>query len=218
MGFSGFPDEAFMFYEGLEADNSKTYWTRNKPTYDTQVRAPMVELLSALEPEFGPGHIFRPYRDVRFAKNKSPYKDHQGAWAEVELGIGYYVQIAASGVFVAAGFHPHASDQVDRYRTAVDNDRTGTRLVKIVDKLSDAGYQISGEKLKTRPRGFDADHPRLELLRHKSLTAERQWPPEPWVHTPAALDRVRDAWIAMRPLVAWISTEVGPTTAPPSSR
>src|SRR5262245_64382375 len=98
MGFSGFSDEAFMFYEGLEADNTKTYWTRNKATYDTQVRAPMMDLLAALEPEFGPSHLFRPYRDVRFAKDKSPYKDHQGGWTETDPGIGYYLQLSSRGV------------------------------------------------------------------------------------------------------------------------
>lgn len=214
MGFSGFPDEAFIFYEGLRADNTKTYWTRHKSTYESQVRAPMAELLAALEPEFGPAHMFRPYRDVRFSRNKLPYKDHQGGWAEIEPGIGYYLQLSADGILVAAGFHAHASDQVDRYRAAVDAPRTGAQLAKIVDTLAAAGYLIGGDKLKTRPRGYDADHPRIELLRHKSLTAERQWPPEPWVHTPTALDQVHESWAAMRPLVRWISTNVGPSTRP----
>jgi len=218
MGFSGFPDEAFIFYEGLEADNSKTYWTRNKTTYDTQVRAPLVELMAALEPDFGPAHLFRPYRDVRFAKNKSPYKDHQGAWAEAEPGIGYYLQVSANGILVAAGFHAHGSDQIDRYREKVDAPRTGGQLVAIVDDLEGAGFRIGGDRLKTRPRGYDTDHPRIELLRHKSLTAEQQWPPEPWVHTPTAFDRVRDAWLAMRPLVEWVSAEVGPSTMPAERR
>jgi len=218
MGFSGFPDEAFMFYEGLEADNSRTYWTRNRSTYDTQVRAPMVELLAALEPEFGPSHLFRPYRDVRFAKDKSPYKNHQGGWAELQPGIGYYLQLSAQGVLVAAGFHAHASDQVDRYRAKVDAAQSGEQLVKIVDELVGNGFMIGGDRLKTRPRGYDADHPRIELLRHKSLTAELQWPPEPWVHTPAAFDQVRDSWRALRPLVEWISAEVGPSTMPVERR
>jgi len=83
--FKGWPAEAFDFYEGLEADNSKTYWTEHKATYDEKVLAPMVDLLAELEDEFGPTKVFRPYRDVRFSADKSPYKTNLGA----VLGSGY---------------------------------------------------------------------------------------------------------------------------------
>lgn len=79
MTFRGWPEEALEFYEGLSADNSKTYWTAHKEVYETKVRAPMEELLAALEPEFGSGRIFRPYRDVRFSKDKTPYQTHIAA-------------------------------------------------------------------------------------------------------------------------------------------
>ena len=81
MTFTGFPDEGLLFYEGLEADNSKTYWTRSKDTYDSCVRAPMQALVDALAAEFGTAKLFRPYRDVRFSNDKTPYKTHQGAVA-----------------------------------------------------------------------------------------------------------------------------------------
>jgi uncharacterized protein (TIGR02453 family) len=126
--FDGFPDDAFAFYEGLEADNSKTYWTRHKQTYEACVRAPMLELLAVLEPEFGIGHTFRPYRDVRFSRDKSPYKTHQGGFAETAPGIGYYVHVDGGGMLVAAGFHAHAPDQIERYRAAVNDEQPGERL------------------------------------------------------------------------------------------
>jgi uncharacterized protein (TIGR02453 family) len=207
--FTGFPDDAFAFYEGLEADNSKTYWTRHKSTYDTCVRGPMVELLDLLEPEFGTGHTFRPYRDVRFSRDKSPYKTHQGGFTETADGIGFYVQVDASGMLAAAGFHAHTPDQVERYRAAVDEDHTGEQLRGIVAKLTGDGFDIGGETLKTKPRGYPADHPRIELLRHKSLTAAADWPVTPWMHEPAAADRVRETWRALVPLVEWIGTHVG---------
>ena len=72
MAFHGWKVEALEFFEGLEADNSKAYWQRHKDVYDTIVRAPMEELLAELEPEFGEGRIFRPYRDIRFSRDKSP--------------------------------------------------------------------------------------------------------------------------------------------------
>src|SRR5256884_8720761 len=74
MAFGGWPAEAIEFYEGLEADNSKTYWQENKAVYEELVRGPMDALIAELAPEYGEGRIFRPYRDVRFSRDKSPYK------------------------------------------------------------------------------------------------------------------------------------------------
>jgi len=214
MTFNGFPDEAFAFFEGLEADNSKTYWTKNKATYEAAVRDPMLALLDELREEFGEGHVFRPYRDVRFSKDKSPYKDHQGAFVQLADGMGNYVQVSADGLLVAGGFHDHASDQVERYRAAVADDFTGRQLADITDAVVAAGFDLGGDRLKTRPRGIAEDHPRLELLRHRSLTAERSYPPEPWVSTPKALDAVREGWRALGPLNQWLFRHVGPTRQP----
>jgi uncharacterized protein (TIGR02453 family) len=212
--FTGFPDAAFVFYEGLQADNSKTYWTAHKADYEEHVRAPMLALVGELAVDFGRAQLFRPYRDVRFARDKSPYKNHQGAFADVVPGVGYYVHISADGMLAAAGFHSHGADQLERYRAAVDADRTGKKLQEIVSELRDAGFELDGDALKTRPKGYPADHPRVELLRYRSLYAERSWPPEPWVHTTAAADRVRETWSAARPLVDWIAEHVGPTHEP----
>ncbi len=98
MPFGGWPAEALEFFEGLEADNSKTYWQRNKAVYESVVRAPMEELLAELAPEWGEGRVFRPYRDIRFSADKSPYKTHMGAM----IGQGY-VQLSAEGLAADAG-------------------------------------------------------------------------------------------------------------------
>jgi uncharacterized protein (TIGR02453 family) len=113
MSFNGFADEAFEFYEGLSIDNTKAYWTAHKATYEEHVRAPMIELMEALEPEFGPAKIFRPYRDVRFSKDKSPYKTNQGAHAT----RGFYFQIDADGLMVAGGMYAPGPEQLQRYRS-----------------------------------------------------------------------------------------------------
>ncbi|MFG3440126.1 DUF2461 domain-containing protein [Nonomuraea sp. NPDC047897] len=208
MGFSGFPDEAFLFYEGLEADNSKTYFTRHRHLYEEAVRAPMLALAEELAEEFGPAHLFRPHRDVRYAKDKSPYKTHQGAFVEKQPGIGLYVQIDAAGLWTAGGLYSQASDQITRYRAAVDEDLTGGPLAAVVATLASAGYAVEGDRLKTRPRGFTDDHPRIELLRHRSLYAGRRFEPEPWVHTAEVVKRVRECWHAFEPLVGWLGTHV----------
>ena len=130
MSFEGFPDEGLVFYEGLEADNSKTYWQRNKAAYEAHVRAPLLALLAELAAEFGPAKVFRPYRDVRFSHDKTPYKTHQGAVVTPEgRGAGsWYVQISADGLTVAGGCWRLESDQVARYRRAVADPVQGPRL------------------------------------------------------------------------------------------
>jgi uncharacterized protein (TIGR02453 family) len=212
--FAGFPAEALIFFDGLEADNSKAYWTDHRETYDKAVRGPMLALLAGLEAEFGDGHVFRPHRDVRFSKDKSPYKTAIGAHCD----RGGYVQVSASGLMVAAGYWQTAPDQVERLRSAVADDHDGPSLEKLVDGLRAAGYQVSGTQLKTRPRGYDADHPRIELLRHKTLTAHREFGEPPWLAKPECLDQVAHAWREMRRLTDWLDRHVGPSRLPDSRR
>ncbi len=102
MTFKGWPDAALEFYVGLEADNSKAYWLAHQATYDECVKAPFVELSEMVEKEFGPLHLFRPYRDTRFSKDKTPYKTSAAAVTESEGGASYYVQISAEGLYAAA--------------------------------------------------------------------------------------------------------------------
>ena len=131
MAFRGWPTEALDFYEGLEADNSKTFWTAHKSVYEEMVHAPMVQLLAELEPEFGAGKIFRPYRDVRFSPDKSPYKTAIGA----TLDKGGYIQLSAKGLAAGSGRYVMSPEQLDRYRRAVDDDASGERLRRVIDKL-----------------------------------------------------------------------------------
>jgi uncharacterized protein (TIGR02453 family) len=202
--FPGFGEAVVDFYEGLEADNSKAYWTDNKAVYEEQVRAPMLALLTDLESEFGAGKVFRPYRDVRFSADKTPYKVQCGATAG-----GRYVQVSADGLMVAVGYYRMTSAQVARYRAAVDDARHGPALVAIVDELRGEGFTVHGEQLTSRPRGVDPDHPRLDLLRHKSLFASYRWPPSEELHTPALADRVAGTWRRLAPLGQWLDDHVG---------
>ena len=220
MSFGGFPDEGLVFYEGLEADNSKTYWTAHRADYEAHVRAPMTALLEALAPEFGPAKVFRPYRDVRFSHDKTPYKTHQGAVVTPEgRGAGsWYVQISADGLTVSGGSWRQESDQVARYRRAVADDVQGPRLAAEVARLRAGGWDIEGDRLVRVPAGFSADHERIELLKHRSLHATRHWTPEEWLHTPAALDRVRTSWRDLVTLNAWFADNVGATTREPRAR
>lgn len=206
MTFRGWPSEALEFYEGLSADNSKSYWTAHLPVYENQVRAPMEELLALLEPEFGPGKIFRPYRDVRFSKDKSPYKNHLAA----SLPAAGYLQLSQDGLAVGSGMYHLEPDQLDRYRRAVASDATGFALTTVIESLEKAGYDVLGrDTLKTVPRGYPKDHPRIALLRHKGLVSWKEWPPAAWLGTAAAADRIVTFLRAARPLREWFADHVG---------
>jgi len=208
MTFDGFPVAALDFYDDLEMDNTKSFWEKHKHVYDESVKKPITALMDALVPEFAPdgrtAKIFRPYRDVRFAKDKTPYKTHQGAYVAVAPSTGWYVQVSAAGVRTGAGFYEASGPRLAAFRDAIAHDRTGPELEAIIRKLEKAGVTIGGDKLKTTPRGYDADHPRIELLRHKTLTVGRELGFGPEISTPTLLDLVRKDWRAYRPLVDWV--------------
>jgi uncharacterized protein (TIGR02453 family) len=206
MTFSGWPVEAVEFYEGLEADNSKTYWLANKSVYDDKVYAPMAALVAELADEFGPARIFRPYRDVRFSKDKSPYKT--GIFCTLESGG--YVGFRTAGLVAGRGYHRMAPDQIERYRAAVADDRTGPELVDILRALTKAQVTVEGsDSLRGVPRGYPKDHPRADLLRHRGLYAWRNWPVAAWLGTASAKKRVVDLFRAAQPLQGWLDERVG---------
>jgi uncharacterized protein (TIGR02453 family) len=202
--FNGFPEAALDFYDDLEMDNTRSFWEAHRATYDEAVAAPMKALVAELEPEFGPAKIFRPYRDVRFAKDKTPYKTHQGAFIPRGPHTGFYVQIGAAGVRVSVGFYNASSDRLASIRAAIDDDGHGHDLETILDALTSAGWTLGGEKLKTAPRGYDVDHPRIAMLRHKSMALGKDLGFAPVIHSAELLDRVRDDWRTATPFVEWV--------------
>jgi uncharacterized protein (TIGR02453 family) len=188
--FQGFPEAALDFYDDLEMDNTKSFWQSHKHVYDDAIR------------------VFRPYRDVRFAKDKTPYKTAQGAFVSVGPATGWYVEIGAPGVRVGGGYYHAGGPDLSRIRTAIDTEHSGEELERLVTDLQAAGFEIRGEQLKTTPRGYPADHPRIELLRYKSMALGRSYGFEKVIHGPELLDQVRDDWRALRPLVEWVRERV----------
>ena len=215
MAFRGWPAEALEFYEGLAADNSKAYWTDHKSVYDQCVYAPMVELLAELADEFGPGKIFRPYRDVRFSADKTPYKTAIGA----SLERGGYVQLSAEGLAAGSGMYHLMPDQLERFRAAIADDKTGTELADLIGQVRRKGIDVAAhDTLKTVPRGYPRDHPRADLLRHKGLITWQQWPVGKWLGTAAARKRVVDFLHTSQPIGDWLATHVGESTQPARQR
>ncbi|HVV35796.1 MAG TPA: DUF2461 domain-containing protein [Acidimicrobiales bacterium] len=200
-----FSPKATRFFEQLAADNTKAFWTEHKAEYDEFVRAPMVALTDELAKTYGPFHIFRPNRDIRFSKDKTPYKTNIAATAETEGGASVYVSFSADGLYAGTGYYRFAKDQIERYRAAVANDGTGAALVKLVAAARQKGYEVHGESLKVAPRGYAKDHPRVDLLRHAGL----------YVGRVVDDDKVKASLRGGAPVAAWLDEHVGPTTILP---
>jgi uncharacterized protein (TIGR02453 family) len=209
--FAGFPPEALTFYAGLEADNSKAYWQANRDVYEDAVREPLEELIEELAHEFGTAKVFRPYRDVRFSKDKSPYKTAAAAVMSEDGHVagGRYVQIGANGLWCGGGLYEPDRAQLQRIRRAID-DQPGAALERIVTKVERAGLTYMAPDLKTAPRGYPKDHPRIDLLRRKRHAALARHEPGPWLHRREALDRIVADWRAITPLLEWLERHAGP--------
>ncbi|MEY2402823.1 MAG: hypothetical protein QOD38_374 [Acidimicrobiaceae bacterium] len=210
MTFKGWRAEAIEFFEALETDNSKTFWHAHKSVYEQEVKRPMQELLDELADEFGEGKIFRPNRDIRFSLDKSPYKTNIAG----TLSKGGYISLSAEALGVGSGMYMPMPDQLERLRRAVADDRTGKQIEKLVDAVRAKGIEVSAhEELKTAPKGYPKDHPRIELLRMKGMITWRQWPIAAWVGTAKAKQRIVDVLHAAKPINAWLDKHVGPSLA-----
>jgi uncharacterized protein (TIGR02453 family) len=220
--FDGFPRETFTWFTGLEADNSKDYFTAHRDIYDRGVRGPLEAMLEELADELG-GHVkmFRQNRDIRFSTDKSPYKTTTyGLILERPRGLpALYAQLSATGLFAGSGYHVLVADQLTRFRDAVADDSAGPELERAIATARAAGLEVFGEALKTAPRGYPRDHPRVALLRHKSLVAGRRLDPRPrGITRDAALDHARTAWGACLPLTTWLDEHVGGSEVPAAPR
>jgi uncharacterized protein (TIGR02453 family) len=210
MGFSGWSTEAVEFFKDLQADNTKEFWGAHKAFYEASVREPMAELLQELSEEFGPGRIARPYRDMRFSAGKQPYKTE--IYATLERGG--YVRFSADGLTAGLGYFMMTAAQQDRYRRAVAEEGGGAQLAEVVTRLRSEGLEVGGgQTLRSAPRGYPKDHPRIELLRYRGLICWRYWPVAPWLSTAKAKDHVAGFLRTAAPLHRWLDQRVGPDPA-----
>jgi uncharacterized protein (TIGR02453 family) len=201
--FSGWPEEFQRFFIGLELDNSKRYFEANRGTYDESVRAPMVALMESLEGDYGAAKVFRANRDIRFSKDKSPYKTNIAAHNGKD-GIGGYLSLDKKGLTVAVGCYELTAEQLAKYRKRVAAEASGAPLAAIVARLEKAGYKMGGEQLKRVPAGWPQDHPRARMLRHKLLYGYRDFGLQPWLGSAAARAKVVKVFADTEPLAAWL--------------
>jgi uncharacterized protein (TIGR02453 family) len=206
--FRGWPEEFQRFFIGLELDNSKRYFEANRRVYEEAVKAPMVALLASLEDQVGPSKVFRANRDIRFSKDKSPYKTNIAGTAGMG-GKGGYISLDARGLTVAAGRYELTTAELNKFRKKVAADATGKPLAAIVAKLEKAGYGIGGETLKRVPAGLPQDHPRARLLKHKLLYIYKNFGLQPWLGSSAARKHIVKVWSDAEPLNDWLTRNLG---------
>ena len=220
--FDGFSPATFGWFDGLAADNSRSYFTAHRETYDRWVRGSLEEMLEGLADELG-GRVrmFRQNRDVRFSADKSPYKTTTyGLILERPESLApLYAQLSAGGLFAGSGYHVLAADQLARYRSAVDAEVSGSELGRAVAEAEAAGVTVFGSALKNAPRGYSREHPRIGLLRHRSLFAGRRIERgAKGITRGAALAHTRAAWTACGPLNTWLDAQVGASEMPVEPR
>ena len=193
--FAGFADGDAKFWKALAKKNERAWFNAHKAEFEEGWNAPMKQLLGdvhdAIDASFryvdlAEPKVFRVFRDVRFSKDKSPYKTHIGGVLPLErsgkkvtdLPMALYFQVGAVETFGAAGHYMMESESCARFRKAIDDDKRGRELTKILASLARAGYVASShDSLKRVPKGYDPEHPRAELLKAKGLTVA--FPPVP---------------------------------------
>jgi uncharacterized protein (TIGR02453 family) len=209
--FAGWPPEALEFLRELEANNVSDWFKANRARYDEHLVAPMLALAQDLA-DLGTPHLFRPWNDTRFRPGP-PIKEHVALAIGYEGAGGFYTELSLDGLLVAAGLYAPAPDQVERLRRAIDAPRTAATLTRALRRAGEAGLALNDPDLVRAPRGYPADHPRLDLLRRRRLTVARLHPLGAWLHRREAGRRIREELLAARPLVRWLRQNVGPAQA-----
>jgi uncharacterized protein (TIGR02453 family) len=202
-GFSGFPPEAFRFFRDLAKNNNRDWFQAHKDVYERACREPMKALMAAIDPPFGAGWLSRINNDMRFNRDRPPYK------TRVEGGVkGLYMSVGAQGMYVGTGMYKPEPAALRQLRQAIAADVSGRKLQAIVAALRRKGYVVAThESSATPPRGYQADHPRLELLKMKDIHAGRTFEPAR-VSSPQALAHVKKAMTDLRPFSDWLKTFV----------
>src|SRR5918998_3917918 len=205
------PPAALEFLRDLEDNNDRDWFKANRARYDDHLVAPGRALAGSLG-HLGTAKFFRPYNDARF-HHRPPIKEQLGITIGYGPAGGYYVELSLDGLLLGAGLHHPATDQLERFRAAIDDGRRAAAFERAVGEAAHAGMTLVDPVLKRAPRGYPTDHPRVERLRLKSLTLFARHPLEPWLHEERCHEQVREQLDATRPFVAWLATHVGPSNS-----
>jgi uncharacterized protein (TIGR02453 family) len=215
--FEGFRPKVREWFRGLEADNSREYFAATRDFFEESIREQMEALLTELSATFG-GEVkmFRQNRDIRFSRDKSPYKSNTyGVLRGSDIAAeGLYASVSAEGLVAGSGYHMMARDQLDRYRERVADQKSGLELANLVGRAQSAGLELWGQTLATAPRGYPIDHERIELLRRKSLALGQRLKFGRGISREGGLELVTETWRAAAPVTGWLDAHVGASTLP----
>jgi len=225
-----FGPDAFAFLRALARHNNRTWFEANRPRYQASLRAPMAALieemdvrLAAIAPEITGDprrSLFRIHRDVRFSRDKSPYKTNAGCWfyhqdagrgvgQDAEGGAGYYFHLEPGGCFVAAGIWMPSPPGLAKIRAALAEDPAGFGRVVRAPAFRGRYGRLSEEAMLVRlPRGYAPGHPAEAWLRYKSFTVSRALPATT-VTGPRLAEVLARDFRALRPLVRWLNAALG---------
>jgi uncharacterized protein (TIGR02453 family) len=164
-------------------------------------------------PDLGTPKVFRIYRDLRFSKDKTPYKTSMSASVPSRppsegdgpgVGTGYYVNVGPAGLYTASGLYHADRPDLQRVRAAIADEALGTELEAIFAKAAGSHLEPWLDPLQRMPRPWPADHPRAHLLKGRSLVLNRQHERAPWLQTAELLDHLLADWKAMIPFNRWL--------------
>ena len=202
-GFTGFPREATEFFGELARNNNRDWFQAHKDVYEQACREPLKALVAELDP-LGSAHISRINRDMRFSRDGAPYKTHLAAGV-----LNMYVNLSADGLYVGTGMYRPEPAVLRKFRSAIDSDKPGRDLAKIVSTIRRKGYTVgTHESLASTPRGFAADHPRIDLLRMKDIFAGKMIKPGPVLASRKSVAAVRKVMADVQPLGEWLRRHV----------
>ncbi len=223
-GFSGFPPGALEFLRQLAKNNSKTWFEKERDRYQSQLVEPAKLFVAALQPALSRlqpdlrveprvnGSIYRINRDVRFSKDKRPYKEElafrflaQGDKGEVS---GIHMRIRPDLVGIGAGMWGFQPAALARYREAVADAKTGTKLQKLIDGYTLNGCGFGGDSYKRVPKPWPEEHPRAELLKLKGLFIGRDMEVPKELHGGEFVDWCVAHFRPFLPLHRWLSSHV----------
>jgi uncharacterized protein (TIGR02453 family) len=221
MSFRGFADKDAKFFRLLAKNQNKAWFQAHKDELESGYTQPMKVLLSevaqAIDGSFphvdlDEPRVFRIYRDVRFSKDKSPYKTHVGGVVPVkrtakmtEVPIALYFHVGEPRSFGAAGHYMMDTYALEKFRQAVADDARGKELDRLLGSLKKKGFTVdSHDTYKRVPKGYDPDHPRAEHLKRKGLTVGFPALPKGILTSPKLVSWVTAHAKAAAPLVEWL--------------
>ena len=214
--FNGFPEAGISFLQGLQENNNKAWFEAHRTEYEEHLLEParafaseMADRLSALTGEPVEGKLFRIYRDVRFSKDKRPYKNHIGvafgeAGREKRETPGFYFHLEPPTVMLGGGLHEFPKDYLEAYREVLADPVRAATARGLTETLARDGYELWGKTYKRVPKGFDAADPSADLLLHGGLFAGITEPIPAEVHSSALLDHCEKHLKPVVPLVTWL--------------